>query len=51
MRKSKTALVAIALAATLLGSMGGCSVGKSTNKASGPEGKVLNIWCWNDEFQ
>lgn len=56
---------AAALAAAITVSMAGCGGGASSQSASSKdtgsaaqsttakaaEGKVLNIWCWNDEFQ
>lgn len=47
----KKKLLSVLLAATMLaGTLVGCS-GKSDDSASSEAGKVLNIWCWNDEFQ
>lgn len=69
MKRSKTALAVLAMAATLTASMAGCSgsgnagstaaapasseaqQSESGNAAASAEGKVLNIWVWNDEFQ
>ena len=47
MNKKVSAFIAIALAA---GTMVGCS-SKSSTSASGTEGKVINIYSWNDEFR
>lgn len=47
MNKKVSAFIAIALAA---GTMVGCS-SKSSTSASGVEGKVINIYSWNDEFR
>lgn len=47
MNKKVSAFIAIALAA---GTMVGCS-SKSSTSASGAEGKVINIYSWNDEFR
>ena len=46
MNKKVSAFIAIALAA---GTMVGCS-SKSSSSASGEEGKVINVYSWNDEF-
>ena len=63
MKKSKSAVALLAAAATLVSVMAGCNGGTSTaskavskaettsSQAAASEGKVLNIWCWNDEFQ
>ena len=69
MKKGKSAVALIAVAATLATSMYGCKGSTTTSSAAAPaqtsseassaapasqaapEGKVLNIWCWNDEFQ
>lgn len=47
MNKKVSAFMAIALAA---GTLVGCS-SKSNSTASGEEGKVINIYSWNDEFR
>lgn len=47
MNKKVSVFIAIALAA---GTMVGCS-SKSSTSASGEEGKVINIYSWNDEFR
>ena len=47
MNKKVSAFIAIALAA---GTMVGCS-SKSSSSASGEEGKVINVYSWNDEFR
>ena len=47
MNKKVSVFIAIALAA---GKMVGCS-SKSSTSASGEEGKVINIYSWNDEFR
>lgn len=47
-------LIALLLVATMItGGLTGCGsgTGNSSGTAGGPEGKILNIWCWNDEFQ
>jgi hypothetical protein len=51
----------LATAAILTASLAGCKNNPSTSKvpakqtaasqSTAAEGKVLNIWCWNDEFQ
>ena len=57
MRKLTKSLLALALAGAMVVSAAACGSGnatggESTEAASGAEaGKVLNIWCWNDEFQ
>ena len=54
MKKALSLLTATAMAATLLA---GCGSGAASSSAApaaddtAEEGKVLNIWCWNDEFQ
>ncbi len=61
MKKRMRMLASLALAGTMVLSMAACT-GKSSDSGSeggtakktvqtGKEGKVLNIWCWNDEFQ
>ena len=62
MKKRMRMLASLALAGTMVLSMAACG-GKSDDAAAKkddakteqaeetPEGKVLNIWCWNDEFQ
>lgn len=60
MKKGKSALALVAVAAVLASSLVGCkspSTTSSTTPASSStpapaaEGKVLNIWVWNNEFQ
>ncbi len=62
MKKSKSVVALLATAAILASSMVGCNNGTTasskanstasqTSSSAAPEGKVLNIWCWNDEFQ
>ncbi len=61
MRRITKSLAAMALAGAMVVSAAACgSTGSSTAPAGdstqaaaagGEEGKVLNIWCWNDEFQ
>ena len=63
MRRKTTRIAALALAAVTAFSLAGCSGGSSSSTAANAaktstsststskEGKVLNIWCWNDEFQ
>ncbi len=62
MKKRMRMLASLALAGTMVLSMAACG-GKSDDAAAKKddakteqaeetaEGKVLNIWCWNDEFQ
>lgn len=68
MKRSKSLLAVLAMAATITASMTGCQGGTAASTAApaassaapsaaassaapANEGKVLNIWCWNDEFQ
>ena len=59
MKKVMSLLTATAMAATLLAGCGGGAASSSaapaadstSAEAAAEEGKVLNIWCWNDEFQ
>lgn len=59
MRKSVKSLLSLALAGAMVVSMAGCggsggstgAAGESTQAAAADGGKVLNIWCWNEEFQ
>ena len=67
MKKTLSVLTATAMTATMLVGCGGGAASSSTAPApestadapassaaaepAAEEGKVLNIWCWNDEFQ
>lgn len=57
MKRKFSAIMALALAVSMLAACGGTASSASTaasGASSAPaaeEGKVLNIWCWNDEFQ
>lgn len=61
MKKGRSIMAMLATAAILTASLAGCKNTPSTSKApakqtaasqsTAAEGKVLNIWCWNDEFQ
>ena len=55
MKKNLKALVVLALAFAMVFTMAGCGGGSEGGSEGGGEasegGKVLNIWCWNDEFQ
>ena len=54
MKRGFKAFLSIALAAAMIFGMtacGGNSGGGEEEAASAEAGKVLNIWCWNDEFQ
>ena len=50
MNKGFKAFLSIALAAAMTVGLAACGGGGSDTK-TGEAGKVLNIWCWNDEFQ
>ena len=54
MKKNWKAILVLVLAFAMVFSMAAC--GKKSEEAApaeeaAEEGKVLNIWCWNDEFQ
>ena len=66
MKKAVSLLTATAMAATMLVGCGGGAASSSAAPAeststetasstaestAAEEGQVLNIWCWNDEFQ
>ena len=54
MKRGFKAVLSIALAAAMIFGMtacGGNSGGGEEEAAASEGGKVLNIWCWNDEFQ
>lgn len=60
MRKQMKMLLSMALATAMVVPMVGCGQKDTSSSNSGSskkaatsaeEGKVLNIWCWNDEFQ
>ena len=54
MKKNLKALVVLALAFAMVVTMAGCGGSKESGGEGGEAsdgGKVLNIWCWNDEFQ
>lgn len=56
MKKNLKALVVLALAFAMVFTMAGCGGGSEGGSEGGggeasEGGKVLNIWCWNDEFQ
>ena len=56
MKKNLKALVVLALAFAMVFTMAGCGGGSEGGSEGGggeasDGGKVLNIWCWNDEFQ
>ncbi len=58
MRKSAKSLLALALAGAMVLSTAACGSSSTTSETteapaaeSAEAGKVLNIWCWNDEFQ
>lgn len=52
MKKTFKSLCALTLAAVMAFGMAACgSKDASTSDAPAEEGKTLNIWCWNDEFQ
>ena len=54
MRKSIKSLITLGLAGIMALSMVGCGSSAPAENSTGAAaegGKVLNIWCWNDEFQ
>ena len=53
MKKTWKALLSFALIAAMVFGLSACGGGSSDEGTadSGEAGKVLNIWCWNDEFQ
>ena len=53
MKKGFKAVLSIALAAAMMFGMTACGGGNSGggDDSAAEAGKVLNIWCWNDEFQ
>ena len=51
MKKGFKALLGVVLAVTMVFGLTACGGGSSSTSDSGEQGKVLNIWCWNDEFQ
>jgi len=54
MKKGFKAFLSIALAAAMMFGLAACGGGGGGEEAAEPAaeaGKVLNIWCWNDEFQ
>jgi ABC-type glycerol-3-phosphate transport system substrate-binding protein len=58
MKKSVKRWAAVALAAAIAVSAAACGGassssqnGAATSSTAAKEGKTLNIWCWNDEFQ
>ena len=60
MKKALATFLALAMAAAMFAGCGSTassapaasgSMGSSTAAPAAEEGKVLNIWCWNDEFQ
>ena len=56
MKKGFKALLSVLLAGLMVFALAACGGGSSdsgeeTADASAEQGKVLNIWCWNDEFQ
>ena len=53
MKKGFKAVLSIALAAAMIFGMTACggNSGGGEEAAASEGGKVLNIWCWNDEFQ
>ena len=53
MKKGFKAFLSIALAAAMMIGMTACggSNGGGEAEPAAEQGKVLNIWCWNDEFQ
>ena len=52
MKKTWKAIMSFALIAAMAFGLAACGgSGDSGSADSGEQGKVLNIWCWNDEFQ
>ena len=52
MKKGFKALLGVVLAVTMVFGLTACGGGSDSGSSdSGEQGKVLNIWCWNDEFQ
>ncbi len=53
MKRGFKAVLSIALAAAMIFGMTACggNSGGGEEAAASEGGKVLNIWCWNDEFQ
>ena len=53
MKKTWKALMSFALIAAMVFGLSACGGGSSDEGSAdaGEAGKVLNIWCWNDEFQ
>ena len=51
MKKGLKALLSIVLAGAMIIGMTACGGGSSSTESTSEEGSVLNIWCWNDEFQ
>ena len=53
MKKSFKALLGVVLSIAMIVGMTACGGGSSDESTaeSTEQGKVLNIWCWNDEFQ
>ena len=53
MKKTWKAIMSFALIAAMAFGLAACGGGSSDQGSadSGEQGKVLNIWCWNDEFQ
>ena len=53
MKKGFKAFLSIALAAAMMFGLAACGGGGGEEAAepAAEAGKVLNIWCWNDEFQ
>ena len=53
MKKNLKAVLVLVLAFAMVFTMAACGSKGGEKKAEEPaeQGKVLNIWCWNDEFQ
>ena len=51
MKKGFKAFLSIALAAAMMFGMTACGGSSDGGEEAAEAGKVLNIWCWNDEFQ
>ena len=51
MKKTWKAIMSFAVIAAMVFGLTACGGGGGESADSGEAGTVLNIWCWNDEFQ